>query len=233
MGMKSRLCVIALAAILVNRVVWAQDSRPQEATSSASATRSLWQIEYSVYGGTLTLSGIIGQGVNATGEHEQLTAKLKPSAFAGVKVGAHGDRFGVEGSILRSANKLEVQNIFGVPFPNHGENITWIKADFVIYPLRRSSAGGLFRPYASVGFGGAFSSVDLDNIGDQDNFSRPLASIGLGAKFQLGGKDGVIQIEVLFRNEHMFGRAPIQTVDLRTVSVGIVYTQFRGLQPTP
>jgi hypothetical protein len=233
MGMKSRACIIAFVMIFVNWVAWAQESRPQETASIGTATRSQWQIEYSVYGGTLTSSGIIGQDINATGNHELLTAKLKSSPFAGVKVGAHGDRLGIEAGILRSTNKLEVQNVFGVPFPNHGENLTMIKADCVIYPLRRSFAGGVFRPYGSVGLGGAFSSVDLDNIGDQDNFSRPLASIGVGAKFQLGGKDGVVQIEVLFRNDHIFGRAPIQSVDLRTVSVGIVYTQFLGLQPTP
>jgi hypothetical protein len=220
-----------LTVVVLGGTAWAQEALPQEVAASAS-DRSPWQIEYSVYGGTVTASGIIGEDINATGDHEPLTARLKPSPFAGVKVGIHGDRVGLDGGVLRSTNKLEVQNVFGVPFPNHGENITMIKADCVVYPIRRSFAAGLFRPYASVGAGGAFSSVDLDNIGDQDNFSRPLVSFGLGAKFQLGGKDGVVQLEVLFRNEHIFGRAPIRASNLRTVSVGIVYTQFRGLQPT-
>lgn len=231
-GWKPTVLVAVAAVLIADGVVWAQDAAPQ-GTVETAPSRSPWQIEYSVYGGTLTASGIVGEDVNATGDHEVLTAKLKPSPFAGVKVGLQGARIGLEGGVLRSTNKLEVQNVFGVPFPNHGENITMIKADCVMYPLRRSFADGVFRPYGSVGVGGVFSSVDLDNIGDQDNFSRPVVSLGVGAKFQLGGKDGVVQLEVLFRNERVLGSAPIRTADLRTVSVGIVYTQFRGLQPAP
>lgn len=227
--MKYIACITVFAAVLINGFAWGQESPPPDTLTNTSPPPSQWQVEYSVYRGTVTASGIIGVDINATGDHEQLTAKLKSSAFTGVKVGVHGNRLGIESGLLRSENELEVQNEFGVPFPNHGEKLTMVTLDFLLYPLRQTALGGVFRPYVSLGIGGAFSSVDLDNIDDQDNFGRPLASYGLGSKFQLGGQDGPIQIEVLFKNEHMFRGRPIEDVDFRMVSVGVVYTQFLGL----
>jgi hypothetical protein len=199
--------------------------------SSPEPAPERWYVDYSLSGGNITAKREIAVDENATGDHERLFARLKSSLFVGGKVGAHGNRVGIEAGVFRTVEKIQVNNEFGVPFPNHGENITFVKADLLVYPLPRSAFDGVFRPYLSAGFGGNFFSIDTDNINDQENYVNPTASIGGGGKFRLGGKNSNVGFEVLLRYEQMFGKSPIQTEGFVMVSAGFVFTQFREAKP--
>jgi hypothetical protein len=203
-------------------------------TAPKDSSSQDWYVEYSLSGGTITAKHEIAVNHNATGDHEQLFARLKSSPFVGGRVGVHGKWLGIEAGVFRTTEKIQVSNEFGVPFPNHGENITFMKADLLYYPVPRSAFNKVFRPYLSAGLGGNFFSVDTDNINDQENYVNRTASIGGGGKFTLGGKDGKegnIVFEVLLRYERMFGRSPIQPGGFVMVSAGVAFRQYQEPKP--
>ncbi len=182
-----RALIIAVS-LCIGPPAAAQQQSPSSGANSTPANN--WYVEYSLNGGTVTTTNDISIRSNATGSHELLHGRLKSSLFVGGKVGAHGNRFGLEAGVFRTAEKIQVSNDVGVPFPNHGENVTLLKADVVLYPVRRTAFGGVFRPYLSAGFGGTFFSLDTDNINDQENYAKPTLSIGAGGKYKLGGEGG-------------------------------------------
>lgn len=227
----ARTATLVVLAFAWPALAAAQQPPNEPRPSSAEPSPERWYVEYNVNGGTITAKREIAANQNATGSHEQLFARLKSSPFVGAKVGVHGNRLGIEAGVFRTTEKIQVNNEFGVPFPNHGENITFAKADLLVYPFPRSAFEGVFRPYLSAGFGGNFFSIDTDNINDQENYANPTVSIGGGGKFRLGGKSSNFGFEVLLRYEQMFGKLPIQTGGFVMVSAGFVFTQFREAKP--
>lgn len=180
-------------------------------------------VYYSLNGGTFIPRREIAINQNATGGHELLFARLKPSLLVGARAGYHDGRFGLEAGVFRTTTNIQVDNEFGIHFPNHGEYITLVRADVLYYPL--STFHKEFHPYVSVGVGGNFFSIDTDNINDQENYIKPIISIGVGGKFRIGGNASNFGFDVFVRYEQMFGKAPIQTGGFVVVSAGLVYFQ--------
>lgn len=152
----ARIATLVFLAFAWPGLAAGQQPPTQPKPPSAEPPPEHWYVEYSLSGGTITPRREIAVNQNATGDHERLFARLKSSLFVGGKVGVHGNRLGIEAGVFRTAEKIQVNNEFGVPFPNHGENITFVKADLLVYPFPRSAFDGAFRPYLSAGLGGNF-----------------------------------------------------------------------------
>jgi len=146
----------------------------------------VWCVTTGLAAGALLAPGEIGRAANATGGGEQLIAYLGDAFALGIRAGLESDVLGVELVLLLGANRVEVENEFGVRFPNHGEPpVLWTGSVlfYPLFPLRHTALGRRLRPFVVAGLGGAFVSVDLDNIEGQTLYHSWQESVGGGIRF--------------------------------------------------
>jgi opacity protein-like surface antigen len=180
------------------------------------------RFEASTFFGVMIAGKEINRGVNATGGHEQLIARLDHGVALGLRVGAHSDLLGLEANVLTTFNAVIVNNEFGVAFPNHGERPAVYSGDALLYPLRKRVKKGKARPYLTSGIGGTVVYADLDNINDQETHHRLTWNAGGGVKVFVGeGPDFFLDFR--FTNHRLFSSRGMSPVDLRSVTVGVGY----------
>src|SRR5262245_58104609 len=125
-----RLSVIALCLCCLG----AQTGEAQVRTERISVTR----IEASTFFGALLAGKEIARGINATGGHEQLIARLNHSGALGLRVGMHAELVGLEAGFLNIGSAVRVDNEFGVRFPSHGGRPVICSGDALLYPFRKA-----------------------------------------------------------------------------------------------
>lgn len=179
-------------------------------------------VEASTFFGAMIAGKEIGRGVNATGGHEQLAARLNHGGAFGVRIGVHNDVLGLEVNFLTTSNPLAVNNEFGVAFPNHAERPLIYSGDALLYPFRKAIREGRVRPYVTSGIGGTFFSADLDNINDQEKHHRLTWNAGGGAKVFVG-QEPSLYLDFRFTNHRLLSSRGVSATDLRSVTVGVGY----------
>jgi opacity protein-like surface antigen len=180
------------------------------------------RVEASVFFGAMIAGKEIGRGVNATGGHELLIARLNPGAALGVRVGVHNELFGVEANFITTSNAVTVNNEFGVAFPNHGEKPLIYSADALLYPFRKAIRDGRVRPYVASGIGGALFSADLDNINGQEKRNRLMWNAVGGVKVSVG-QEPDFYLDFRFTNHRLLSSGAVRATDLRSVTIGVGY----------
>ena len=178
-----------------------------------------WKAEASFSAGALLGDDEIGRDVNATGG-EDLIASLDDGGAIAIRLGLHSEYIGLEGSLLFGTEQIEVENEFGVDFPNHGEVPFSISADVLVYPFGFSLFDGRLRPYVTTGIGGTLLRVDLDNISDKESYFLLTWNLGGGVKWVLD-KDGGVYLDARVTNHHVFEDDPIDSFDMQSILIGI------------
>jgi opacity protein-like surface antigen len=180
------------------------------------------RFEAGTYFGAMIAGKEIERGVNATGRHEQLIARLNHGGALGLRFGVHSDVLGLEASFLNASNAVRVDNEFGVRFPNHGERPLIYSGDALLYPFRRAIREGKLRPYLTSGIGGMLMSADLDNIDDQETHNRLTWNAGGGMKVFMGEEQD-FYLDFRFTNHRLPGSRGMSAIDLRSITVGVGY----------
>lgn len=180
------------------------------------------RVECAVVFGAAIAGKEIGRGINATGGHEQLIARLDHGGAVGVRAGIHNALLGVEANFLSTLNSVSVKNEFGAGFPNHGQRLLIYSADALLYPFRRAIKGGRVRPYITSGIGGTFFSADLDNIDDQEHHGRLMWNAGAGARF-FAGQEPDFYVDFRLTSHRMLCAGNLPATDVRSVTVGVGY----------
>lgn len=202
------LCVAAAATVNAQ-------SQAQERFSGA-------RFEAGTVFGAMIAGKELGRGVNATGGHEQLIARLNHVGAIGLRGGVHNDLLGLEANFLTMSNSVVVRNEFGVAFPNHGERPLMYSGDALIYPFRRAIREGKLGPYLTSGMGGMLMSADLDNINDQERHNRLMWNAGGGVKVFVGEAPD-FYLDFRFTNHRLSGARSSGAVDLRSLTLGVGY----------
>jgi opacity protein-like surface antigen len=219
MSMKARLhrisATITIACIAIVAATANAQAQMQQRLSRLRA-------ECAVVFGAAIAGKDIGHGINATGGHEQLIARLDHRGAVGIRGGIHIAVLGVEANFLSTLNSVSVKNEFGVGFPNHGERLLIYSADALLYAFRRAIREGRVRPYLTSGIGGAFFSADLDNINDQERHTRLMWNAGGGARFFVG-QEPDLYLDFRFTNHRMLSAGGLPATDVRSVTVGVGY----------
>jgi opacity protein-like surface antigen len=117
---------------------------------------------------------------------------------------------------------VRVDNEFGVRFPNHGERPLICSGDALLYPFRKAISEGKLWPYLTSGIGGMLISADLDNIDDQELHSRFVWNAGAGMKVFMSEQQD-LYLDFRFTNHRLFGSHGANSVDLRSITVGVGY----------
>ena len=164
----------------------------------------------------------IGRGINATGGHEQLIARLNHGRAFGIRVGVHNELLGVEANIISTFDPVSVKNEFGVAFPNHEERPLIYSGDALLYPFRKAIREGRVRPYVTSGIGGTRYSADLDNINGQEWHNSLTWNAGGGVKVFVG-KEPDFSLDFRFTNHRLFNSGGVGATNLRSVTVGVGY----------
>jgi len=192
-------------------------------TASAQGERA-WQwssgIGFQIRGN----AGEIGRQPNATGGHEDLIARLD----GGLALSAH---FGLEsrfggGELLVgwAGSAIEVTNVDGVRFPDHGEPPLVWSGTIMVYPLALVVRPGRFQPLFVAGLGGMLISVDLDNIRGQTVYHRFQRSVGGGIRIVNPSSSPMMTTtHVEFRIEQLttWGKSPLHRFSFLAVTVGL------------
>jgi hypothetical protein len=159
----------------------------------------------------------IGRDVNRAGG-DTLVARLGDSAISGLRFELHNRFVGIAFNLFAWLKPVTVESEAGVAFPHHGEPPGLYLLEARLYPLGES-AGARVSPYVGAGFGGAFISVDLDNVNDQELRHLWVRSFSAGVKLMFN--DGETFLDVQFKPCFLSGRDPIAPFTARAVAIGI------------
>jgi opacity protein-like surface antigen len=216
--MRLRFGRMSVAAVVACIVI----GTPARAQTQSQPRFSGSRFEASTFFGAMIAGKEIGRGVNATGGHELLIARLNHGAALGVRVGIHNQLLGVEANVLTTSNAVAVNNEFGVAFPNHGERPLIYSADALLYPFRKAIREGRVRPYVASGIGGALFSADLDNINGQEKSHRLMWNAAGGVKVFVG-QEPDFYLDFRFTNHRLLSSGALGVTDLRSVTIGVGY----------
>lgn len=213
--MKTRLDKISVIAVVLCIVGAAKTDAQTQPPEWVSGSR----IEAGTFFGAMIAGKDIARGVNATGG-ERLIARLNHGGALGVRGGVHSDLLGLEANFLTPGSPAVVKNEFGVAFPNHAERPLIYSGDALFYPFRRAIREGKVRPYLTSGVGGMLLSADLDNIRDKEAHGSLIWNAGGGVKVFVGEGAG-LYFEFRFTNHRLLSSRGADSLDLRSVSVGV------------
>jgi hypothetical protein len=160
----------------------------------------------------------VGRDVNATGG-EFLIARLGPSPVFGLSYENRSRFIGLLVTGLGASRKVSVRNEFDVAFPNHGGAPFFYMGEARIYPLGRLGVPVPVDPFFAVGAGGVVTSVDLDNIDDQQYYNQWAWTLGAGARLAVG--DGSRFIELRAVRWVVDTSGPLHATRVITVTAGI------------
>ena len=206
----------SLERLIVSGMMLSSITASAQSPQSSSSGRKL---EAATFVGVMVAGKDISRGVNATGG-EQLIASLGHSGAIGVRAGIHNELLGLEGNLLSSSGRPNVKNEFGVEFPNHAEQPLLYSADLLLYPFRSAIRAGRVRPYLTSGVGGMLLSADLDNIRDKETHGARVWNAGGGVKVFVD-EGSRLYVDLRFTNHRLLSPIGADSIDLRSVSVGV------------
>ena len=169
-------------------------------------------------------AGEIGRQANATGGHEDLIARLNGGPALAVHAGIESRFGGAELGLSWGGRAVEVVNVDGVRFPNHGEPpLAWV-GNIMVYPLAPVLRPGRFQPFVVAGLGGMLIQVDLDNIKGQTIYHRFQWSVGGGLRIVRGLESPMMMttyVELRVEQQTTWPGAPFQRFSVRAGSVSL------------
>jgi len=177
-----------------------------------------WRSDLSVFVGGFFAPVEIGRDINATGG-EQLIARLGDGVALGIHLAFRNDLFGVGLGIVTRPDQIDVENEFGVGFPNHAKPPVLIVGDLSICPFRGAFLGGRVEPYLTAGVGGGLFSVDLDNVNGETSYNLWLWSAGGGVRYYLAGQKRFFEFKLT--RSQLAGRGPIDSFAVNTLVLGV------------
>lgn len=183
-GMSAPASVFILLVILLGL-------DPARLQAQAAPAKQTWRWSSGVTAGALFAPGEIGRGENAAGGHEQLIARWGGGAAVGGLVGLEARLGGLEFRGLQATRAVQVENWFGVAFPNHGRRPFAWSASLLVYPLTpvESRRSRLPRLFLTAGLGGHVISVDLDNVKGQSLYHSFHSVLGGGIRIATARED--------------------------------------------
>jgi len=169
-------------------------------------------------------AGEIGRHPNATGGHEDLIARLDEGLALAIHAGIESRFGGAELRLSWSGSSVEVINVDGVRFPNHGEPLlSWV-GNIMVYPFAPVFRPGRFQPFFEAGLGGSLIQVDLDNIKGQTIYHRFLWSTAGGLRI-VSGLDSpfftTTYLELRVEQQTTWRRAPFDRFRIIAGSVSL------------
>lgn len=168
--------------------------------------------------------GEIGRHPNATGGHEDLIARLAPGLGIVIHAGMESRFGGAELRVSGAGRAVEVINVDGVRFPNHGKPpIVW-SGNIMVYPLAVVARPGTLQPFLVAGGGGMLIQVDLDNIKGQTPYHRFHWSLGGGLRIVRGLQSPMMTttyVEFRMEQQAIWQHAPFKRFRVLAGSVGL------------
>lgn len=207
----ARLAPIAMVA-------WAVSCTPLAVAAQAPpATTDGFSRELSLHGGVMLAPPAIGRDVAAGGD--TLIAGLGNGGLLGVAFELRNDLLGLGVGLIVGPRSITVTSVTGVEFPRHGQAPGVYVVDGRLYPFGWLRASRRVSPYLAVGGGGAFVSVDLDNVDGQE--LRNLWMRGAAAGVKVRRTTGPLFVDVYARTCRLSGRGPITPFSLHAFGVAI------------
>ena len=165
---------------------------------------------------------VLGQRGNANGG-DRLQAYLENSLLFGLRLGSEGEHFGLDIQYAVALSEVEVENLEGVDFPNHGNGPYFLSSHWTWTPEKR----WFFEPYLQGGAGLSLVFVDLDNAGyrrghdnGQETYWVPYWEVGAGAKIDLPKPDWLLDVRYSFLQSIGGGTIEFDGMSLITLGVG-------------
>ena len=208
--MRNALLVV-LPILLLSSATSAAGQGPLPAAPTAGIFH-----EIVFYAGLSLAPSEIGRDVNRAGG-DVLVAGLGNSAISGLRFELHKRFVGIGLNLVGWLKPVEVESEAGVQFPHHGEPPGLYLFEARLYPLGESARERV-SPYIAVGAGGAFISVDLDNVEDQEMRHVWARSFGGGTK--LSFNEGETFLDLQFTLYFLSGRGPIAPFRVRAITIG-------------
>jgi opacity protein-like surface antigen len=169
-------------------------------------------------------AGEIGRQPNATGGHEDLIARLDGGLALAAHAGFESRLGGVELRLSWGGSAVEVVNVYGARFPNHGEPpIVW-SGNILVYPFAVVARPGRLQPFLVAGGGGMLIQVDLDNIKGQTLYNRFQWTVGAGLRIVNGLESPMMTttyVELRIEQQTTWQDAPFQRFRTGSVTVAL------------
>lgn len=132
---------------------------------------------------------IIGRDRNAWGDREWLEASIHNTMALRMALIYGNDVVGIDINMSTMFSAIEVQNEYGVDFPDHGETPWTLGVSGYLNPFGRLIFNGRIRPVISYGVGLMHLSADLDNVDDQSSYWLNVTSWGLALEYAFFQRD--------------------------------------------
>jgi len=190
----------------------------------------MWQCpayaEVEVLIGLIPDKEVLGQRDNANGG-DQLQAYVENSPVMGLRFADGVEHFGYDIEFAVAIGDVEVENLEGVDFPNHGNWPVMFSTHGTWSPVKL----WLFDPYLQGGLGLSIVRVDLDNAGNSGNghdsndgletYWVPYWEGGAGTKIAFPNPDWSMDVRYSFLQSIGGGTIEFDGMSLFTVRVGL------------